>query len=159
MCHDHILALVRTTAPPPLQADPREAFVLQPRALTEGARCFVQASPQIALTVGGATPARAGGTPATPATRERVNGRRMHACLCLPGRQPSRRACVPAQRLAAFPLRCLVSLTLLFPLPLPPPMQLHRQAALARCVQAPCWRRPACLTAACLLQRLCRPRR
>ncbi|KAL4420012.1 hypothetical protein ABPG75_007110 [Micractinium tetrahymenae] len=56
-----------------LLADPREAFVLQPRALTEGARCFVQASPQIALTVGGATPARpaaAPGVPGTPATPE-----------------------------------------------------------------------------------------
>ncbi|KAL4419268.1 hypothetical protein ABPG77_004826 [Micractinium sp. CCAP 211/92] len=57
-----------------LLADPREAFVLQPRALTEGARCFVQASPQIALTVGGATPARAGGTPATPATPASAGG-------------------------------------------------------------------------------------
>lgn len=70
-----------------LQADPREAFVLQPRALTEGARCFVQPSPQIALTVGGATPARpaAAATPGTPATREYG--------LPLPARIP---ACQPA---------------------------------------------------------------
>ena len=126
-----------------LQVEPREAFVLPWKVLTEAARCFVQ-QPAAPLAGAAATPLRLGGGLAaagTPATRELLQ---MLPCCCS-GTLWRHRCCLL--------ISVLLISVLLYDPPRPCPhlpacLQLLAPLAAARCA-ATSPAGPACLMAAC----------
>lgn len=136
------------------QVEPREAFVLPWRVLTEAARCFVQPP---AAPAGGSTPARVASLAppaATPTTRERAAGR---AGLLLADGHLTQRVhmLLPAVCMLAAAMRSTAGT--LSPHAHAHPTLLQPWLGTARCAAPRCPPPPACPTAACRRRRR-RPR-